>query len=207
MPGPDAYHFRIEISGVTTPLQTPLVLQLLDDSDPPEVLAEATGASPTREDINDILASSVITRPLLEQLQHATLDEQFDVVIDVNLQTGRSAEAAVAQVRNLVETVTAGRETSGRGTEQYVFERLTKSEIEASGAPRRGAVRCRHAQFAFIGSGPTSRCTHSSTGRSPAIKADAARAAFSAAGRGIRWAVIDSGIDAEPHSLRRCTRT
>ncbi len=29
------------------------------------------------------------------------------------------------------------------------------------------------------------------------IKADAARAAFSAAGRGIRWAVVDSGIDAE----------
>ena len=131
MPGPDAYHLRMQISGVTTPFQTPLVLQLLDDSNPPQVLAEATGASPIREDINDILASSVITRPLLEQLRHATLDEQFDVIIDVNLQAADRREAALGRVRDLVNTVTGGRPLTDRGTEQYLFERLMKSEIEA----------------------------------------------------------------------------
>ena len=130
MPGPDVYHFRIAIRGVTTPLQTPLVLQLLDDSDPPKVLAEATGVAPYRDDINDILTSSVITRPLLEQLRHATRDEEFDVVIDVNLKAADRREAALAHVRDLVNTVTAGRSPSERGTEQYVFERLTKAEIE-----------------------------------------------------------------------------
>jgi subtilisin family serine protease len=195
MPGPDAYHFRIEMNGVTTPLQTPLVLQLLDDSDPPEVLAEATGAAPYRDDINDILTSSVITRPLLEQLRHATLDEEFDVVIDVNLKAADRREAALAHVRELVNTVTAGRPMRDRGTEQYVFERLTKAEIEelvrvdasSSDEKLRGSIHRVWPDFQV----------HALIDRSiSTIKADAARAAFSAAGRGIRWAVVDSGIDA-----------
>jgi serine protease AprX len=198
MPGPDAYHFRMQISGTTTPFQTPLVLQLLDDSQPPKVLAEATGASPIREDINDILASSVITRPLLEQLRHATLDEQFDVVIDVNLQAAARREDALGQVRDLVKTVTGGRPITERGTEQYVFERLTKSEIEA--LVRLDAADAGENTHASIHRIWPDFQVHSLLNRSiPTIKADAARAAFSAAGRGIRWAVIDSGIDAHSH--------
>ena len=194
LPGPEAYHFRMQINGVTTPLQTPLVLQLLDGAQPPNVLAETTGAPPVREGIDAILASSVIARPLLDQMQHATLDEPFDVVIDVNLQAARPRESALAHVRDLVSRVAPGREMSGRGTEQYVFERLTKSELEAlvrldtlsSDSDMHGSIHRIWPDFQV----------HALLNRSiPTIKADAARAAFSAAGSGIRWAVVDSGID------------
>ena len=83
---------------------------------------------------------------------------------------------------------------SGRGTEQYVFERLTKSEIEA--LVRLDAARADVDTHSSIHRIWPDFQVHALLNRSiPAIKADAARAAFSAAGRGIRWAVVDSGID------------
>ena len=141
MPGPDAYHFRIAIRGVTTPLQTPLVLQLLDDSDPPKVLAEATGAAPYRDDINDILTSSVIARPLLEQLRHATRDEEFDVVIDVNLKAADRREAALAHVRDLVNTVTAGRSPERARHRAVRVRAAHEGRDRGAGAGRRVELR------------------------------------------------------------------
>ena len=85
---------------------------------------------------------------------------------------------------------------SGRGTEQYVFERLTKSEIEA--LVRLDVARPDVDTHSSIHRIWPDFQVHALLNRSiPAIKADAARAVFSAAGRGIRWAVVDSGIDAD----------
>jgi subtilisin family serine protease len=48
---------------------------------------------------------------------------------------------------------------------------------------------------------PPSRWWSSST--CATVKADAARRSFDATGRGITWAVLDSGIDADHHHSRR----
>ena len=88
-------------------------------------------------------------------------------------------------------------------TRQYVFGRLRgdliqelvrKDRAEAERAPRRGAGEAALSGLARL---PVSRMTNVSI---TTVKADAARNAFSALGRDIVWAVVDSGIDgSHPH--------
>ena len=203
MPGPEAYHFHVQINRVTTALPTPLVLQLLDAAQPPTVLAEATGAPPVREGIDAILASSVVARPLLDQMQHATLDEPFDVVIDVNLQPGTVAGSCAHAVRDLITTVmsTGTPPTMPRRRPASVStssSSLTKSgRSESLVAPRQGQSRRDRLLHRIW---PDFH-VHPLLERSViAVKADAARSSFGAAGGDVTWAVIDSGIDGRhPH--------
>lgn len=207
LPGPEAYQFRMRVEAPEGASRAPLVVQILDP-DQSTVLAEATGLPPVREDLNEILTTGVISRPLMELLSHATLDETFAVVIDVNLQAATDETRAVSNVRHMVSQVLAGdQRTSGRGTEQYVFEKLTKAEIQALVALDRAQTsdndRDNRGSRSIHRIWPDFQVHALIDTSIPTIKADAACTAFSATGRGIRWAVIDSGIGHHSHFTHR----
>lgn len=170
------------------------------------------------------LDRTVIALPLVERM--ATMAAQrtpgeppptHPVVIDLNLDFAGGRQEARRVVIDLVADLVVGAPTrSNRGQRdafvrrldrlspaQYVAASLTEAQVthlverdvtRANGAwPRRGIYRI-WPDFEVRACLTTSGVT---------VKADAARIAFNARGKGIVWAVMDSGIDAtHPHFAR-----
>jgi serine protease AprX len=162
----------------------------------------------------DVLESAIIALPLLNQLKTEGTDRTYDVIVDVNREYPGGRDRAQQRIKELIrELVKAhGLDPKDQGvharktdmTRQYVFGRLRGDLIqELVRMDRERAERGRAADE----QGPAlyrvwpdfmvSRMTHRSFAT---VKADAARNAFSAFGRDIVWAVLDSGIDVNhPH--------
>ena len=164
-------------------------------------------ASPERF-LNE-LDSTVLAIPLLEKMKGARANTSFDVMIEVNLMHQSEAPRTKDQIIRMVEerggTV---RKALGVDTEQYVFARLTKSQIrllaqdnETKRRPAREGAGQRLQETATRSLRPIFKIWPDFevelllTESLATVKADAAHVAFSAAGRGVVWAVIDSGID------------
>jgi serine protease AprX len=174
------------------------------------------------------LERSVIAIPLLKQLKE-DLDDLYHVIIDVNLDfPGGRGEARKAVTERLTKMASTANRLKAMAIDideelgQYVFARLTGHEIlklleideqEAAKESRKSAERqgsselpagVRHANFRdFVAIYRIWEdiVVHPLLTKSlSTIKADAARAAFSAAGERIVWAVVDSGIQGDhPH--------
>ncbi|MGH6898207.1 MAG: S8 family peptidase [Geminicoccaceae bacterium] len=190
-------------------------------SDPEGGAAAAPGASsqPTEERPRaftpDVLETTVIALPLLHQLKAANGTARvYDIIVDVNRDFPGGREQAQKRIRDLIEKLVSahGLDPRDQGvharktdmTRQYVFGRLRGDLIQKlvqkdrqKAERARAEDRQKPALYRIWPDFMVSRMTHRSLAT---VKADAARNAFSAHGREIVWAVLDSGIDANhPH--------
>lgn len=148
------------------------------------------------------LSRSIISIPLLELLEKSKPLQLFDLIIDVNLDylDGRK-EARVRllkRLRDLRPNMTLDLEIDDHP--QYIFASLTAKEIrelvkrDLSEANSEKKLRLIYKIW------PDFPVTTFLTNSVRTVKADAANISFSANGKGICWAVIDTGIDkSHPH--------
>jgi serine protease AprX len=134
-----------------------------------------------------------------EQLGFSTdEDEPIPVMAELNLQFQGGTAAAFARLEELWARVTGDDDPPERIAGQYAAGELTMHQIEclvaADAVPVRWPRRSIHHIWPDF---PVQQHIDASC---VTIKADAARKIFDAAGDGIVWAVIDSGVAAEhPH--------
>ena len=153
------------------------------------------------------LDSMIIALPLLTMFDDGTERDPYDVVIDLNLEYPGGKEDARAQIRQLVDdAVAAVGQTPNQGinqgksaaTGQYIFARLDEAvirELVRLDTERAPALNAR----AIFHVWPDFRVKALITSSIRTVKADAAHVSFSALGRDIVWAVVDSGIARHAH--------
>lgn len=132
------------------------------------------------------LIRTVIALPLLRGIEKRE-DDLHDVIIDINLEYPPGRDAALQHARALI--LAAGyKYNEAKPGRQYIYATLTGRAIRDLVARDANT----HAIFRIWPDFEVSPliCQSIST-----VKADAARRAFASAGRGIVWAVLDSGID------------
>lgn len=169
------------------------------------------------------LTQTVVARPLLDHLEDPeTSASLFDVIIDPNLEFSGGGAAARARIESLIAATGANAPAPRHdAAHPYVFATLTAQAIrdilvlDASPSTDPIPVDAQPGQQRLADPG---RAIHRIwedpdvhaliTSSVATIKADGARAAFGAEGKGIVWAVADSGIDTEhPHFARHATLT
>ncbi|MGE0276488.1 MAG: S8 family peptidase [Nitrospiraceae bacterium] len=191
------------------------------------IASEQGPKKPTQEErIAKNLIKTIIALPLLDKLNKESLDRAADpsrpaatypVIIDLNLDYPKGRDKARDWVFAEIERLISSRGENRRAqsvdrkksgfNEQYVFARLEgnvirelvqqdgkeKEEVRVEqGKPRRArAVYQIWEDFPLTPLISSTICT---------VKADAAQISFSALGKDIVWAVIDSGIQGDhPH--------
>lgn len=169
----------------------------------------------SRDQIRQNLTQTVIGRPLIDKLEASDdPNEVFDVIIDPNLDFSGGREKACERIRDLIGEARAAADPDPRvrfdTAHPYVFARLTRRMIReitkrdaaqavntaASVAPAPGKQRLSGGGRAIYRIWEDMEVRAFLTNSIATVKADAARLAFSAEGKDIVWAVIDSGIDA-----------
>ncbi len=163
----------------------------------------------------------IIALPLLEKFEKEGIDQAYEIIIDVNRDYPGGRDKAQQRLRDLIaELISAHgidpKEQQGVHarktdmTRQYVFGRLRGDLIQelvrrdreeaerATATASRGRQEpAKPALYRIWPDFAVHRMTNVSV---RTVKADAARNAFSALGRDIVWAVVDSGIDGNhPH--------
>jgi subtilisin family serine protease len=175
-----------------------------------------------------MLDRSVISRPLLDQLRQppdsgpgplrgrgvrrspAPGVELYGVVIDLHYDFPGGPEQAAEAVRSLVDAAIARVGTTpSQGIDeskaipggQYVVAHLEPAVIrEVARLDREAPGRASGPRSAIHRIWPDFRVRPLINASGATVKADAGRAAFSATGRGVTWAILDSGIDGKhPH--------
>jgi serine protease AprX len=175
----------------------------------------------------ETLDRTIIALPLLDKIRKAKPSDQFDIIIDVNLEyAGGRAEArkilwqwvdALPDVRPLQgaaargSSVSAPRAGKAQGidgskskySQQYLFGRLSADNIRALVQRNEEARRDTKDGQGRLGPSALYRIWQDDEVRRftnlsiSTVKADAARNAFSTSGKDIVWAVVDTGIDRE----------
>jgi subtilisin family serine protease len=193
-----------------------------DDSPTPRQAGPEEGFDPVT------LYRSVIALPLLQKMETAKPEDQFEVIIDVNLEYypgGRAqartevrawinslpdvhvAEAAAkdAHPRWLPEQQQGINESKSKYSQQYLFGRLSAENIrrlvqlneQARKAKNKNGGSAPAALYRVWLDDEVKTFINSSIST---VKADAALNAFSTSGKGIVWAVLDTGVDSKhPH--------
>jgi serine protease AprX len=185
---------------------------------PPRSTATNPSAPRTRSDeekvrIIDNLTSTLIAVPLLRMMEKepARSTKAYDLIIDLNLSYAEGRDAARQWVFNTIKEILAKRKPSSRSklslqdkrkySPQYVFARLDAAAIRElaqrnnSDAQQQGFRQ--RPVFRIWPDFPLRTLIYKSIGT---VKADAGRITFSAAGKNIVWAVLDSGIERDhPH--------
>ncbi|MFN0073877.1 MAG: S8 family peptidase [Chloroflexota bacterium] len=174
-------------------------------------MPSGTGGESRHEFTPLVLDRTVIAIPLLRELaaeegrRASTADLQpvlYPVIIDANLAYRQGRDAARAQIRGLIDDIlSTGGSVEGEGvndaktnvSNQYVFARLEGSVIRE--LVRRDAAGPPGSQRSIYHIWPDFPVKALITKSVQTVKADAARASFSASGEGVVWAVLDSGID------------
>ncbi|SEK59215.1 Subtilase family protein [Blastococcus sp. DSM 46786] len=155
-----------------------------------------------------LVRPSVLANPLLDPDERARIglpvddDTAIPVLVELNVRYRGGVDEALHQLETIAREeaqMSADRVRAGRLTEDTValrmsmrtMQRLVERDAAGTTAIRDRAIHRVWPDF------PVQPLVDSS---SRAVKADAARRAFSAYGDGIVWAVVDSGIDREhPH--------
>jgi serine protease AprX len=163
-----------------------------------------------RDRIRNNLTQSVIARPLIDHID-ASEDPNavYDVIIDPNLDFSGGREKARERIKSLIHAAQAPPDPDPRvrfdTAHPYVFASLSGRAIrEITGKESQAALTIAQApgkQRLIGGARAIYRIWEDMEVRAfltnsvATVKADAARMAFSAEGKDIVWAVIDSGID------------
>jgi serine protease AprX len=176
----------------------------------------------------DLVTDSVVSRPLMERMQQAGAREVIGVIIEVSTDHPDGPARAVEMVVEFVAEVAPNapvRRSRARSS-RYVAAGLTARQIRALVARDQQEARKPTAQPDLAPDGSPVTKDPSRRSRPPhaaprwaihriwpnfevgalihrtvsTMKCDAARRSFSAAGEGIVWAVLDSGIQGDhPH--------
>ena len=179
--------------------------------------SQAPLAGPDRPQLN--LESSTIAIPLLEQIEEDERERKksgelkepkrpptlFKVIIELNLDYSKGRDEAARHVRDLAKryaNTSVGErinEAKSKFSERYVYGHFHAATIRKFARPdkRTGGpspifrIWLDHAVGRFINQSIST------------VKADAAHNAFGAFGKGVVWAVIDSGVDrSHPHFVK-----
>jgi serine protease AprX len=174
------------------------------------------------------LDRTVIAIPLLEKMRHAEPDEQFDIIIDVNLEYsgGRSKARDIlwewidalpgvrpskdrkdqSEATTQPEQVQGINASKSKYSQQYLFGRLSAANIQALVQQTERARKESPTLDGKPGKSALYRIWQDDQVRTftnvsvSTIKADAARNAFGTSGKNILWAVLDTGINrSHPH--------
>ncbi len=163
------------------------------NADLPESDPDQPGFTP------EVLDKTVISIPLLHQMRDD--GEIHKVVIDLNLDYFEGRDKAREHARELIEAVAGDAQGVNAiktdVSDQYVFATLATGAIRE--LVRRDSDKdiARRSIYRIWPDFPIKTLIVKSLST---VKADAARAAFTALGDGIVWAVLDSGIDRRhPH--------
>jgi serine protease AprX len=123
------------------------------------------------------------------------------VVIELNLRHRDGLEGAAAQFLAHFRARMGDRPDPERVADTYFRAELTQAEIlRLVDADQREPDAANRAIYRVWPDFPVHPLIDISCAT---VKADAARRSFDATGRGITWAVLDSGIDADHHHFRR----
>ncbi|WP_300063662.1 S8 family peptidase [uncultured Roseobacter sp.] len=155
------------------------------------------------------LYDRTVSPPLIERIrkQEEAPDNAADplkVVIDLNLNYREGVKQARAHVFDILEDKIGVPETridkrKSKLTNQYVFARLTPEEIRALArivyGPDPNGISRSQTDREIFQIWPDFEISRLVTKSCVTIKAEAARRSFQALGKGIVWAVLDSGID------------
>ena len=184
-------------------------------------------SDPTKKPFTpETLDRSVISIPLLDKMQEDGLDAVQNIIIDVNLEYPGGRRVARDKIRDWIDELVAVSEAekSGRkkGAEAPGGEGVNRAKSEYSQQYLFGRLSGRNIRALVVRDQEDRKSTTGRDGKPwpPAlyrvwldhevarfanvsvstVKADAARNAFGALGRGIVWAVVDTGIDGRhPH--------
>ena len=159
------------------------------------------------------LESTVIALPLLQKIKKEGVNALQDVIIDIHLQYPAGREGAKVWILKKIGELTGKTEFETKNearnklSQQYLFGSLTGKQIRAlvraDGIDGRKAASEEHLRRAIYHIWPDFDIEPLISKSVRTIKADAARASFTAFGEEIVWAVIDSGIDkSHPHFER-----
>ena len=156
------------------------------------------------------LQRSILAVPLIEEIDNANLTIH-DVILELNLKyRGRSGvdsarRKAVRLVRDIVQKLAyetsetpLGVKGKSQFAHQHVFARLSKAQLRILATKLESAV-----DRPVFRIWPDAEVLGQLNESIRTVKADAAMNAFGARGRGICWAVIDSGIDGAHRHFRK----
>lgn len=195
--------------------------------EPPSSGQASTQSDPEEKPFTpEVLDRSVIAIPLLDKMRGAEPDKCFDIIIDVNLEysggraearkvvwdwvdrlpgvrpssdgaeTAGAAEAAEVAADQKSEDKQGINRSKSKYSQQYLFGRLSAENIrnlvkearKDTGSSPLYRIWLDHEVKRFVNQSVST------------VKADAAHHAFSASGKDIVWAVIDTGVDhTHPH--------
>jgi serine protease AprX len=148
---------------------------------------------------NEIIAEALIDPHEREAMGLSTADDApLPVVIELNLQHASALGGAVEQLKAAWQSASIGGSPPTPTAEIYCRTDLTLQQVRALVAADLAVTdRSRRAIYRVWPDFPVQPLIDKSCST---VKADAARRSYDAAGRGIVWAVIDSGIDkSHPH--------
>lgn len=167
--------------------------------------SKAKPSEPGPSEAFERLDTTWIDVPLLEQMRApGGARRVYRVIIDINLlhKDGRARARQTAHdlVKEVIGSASRGiDEAKSRYSSQYLFARMTGTEIKKlveRSVDARNDGQPAPIYKVWLDIEVEAHLTKSIS----TIKADAAKAAFSAAGDDICWAIIDSGIDGKhPH--------
>jgi serine protease AprX len=168
-----------------------------------------------RDQIRRNLTQTVIGRPLIDKLDASNdPDAVYDVIIDPNLDFSGGRQQATQRILHLIANAKHPGDPDPRvrfdTAHPYVFATLTARAIRELALedsrpspaiePVTGKQRLASGSRAIYRIWEDMVVRAFLTNSAATVKADAARMAFSADGKDIVWAVIDSGIDqTHPH--------
>src|ERR1017187_4664814 len=171
----------------------------MDDNRPPDQPVPDAKPDERRRFDPENLVRSVIAVPLLRNIEKDPAELHW-VIVDVNLRHSEGRQGAKNTIYKLVEdTLREGGDSNpyqkvnrskSDASQQYVYARLRGNIIRSIvQREQRNATRAIfHIWPDFIVSAQIWKSVAT-------VKADACRRAFAATGKGIVWAVLDSGID------------
>jgi len=169
---------------------------------PIEFRRDQTATDQTSDFNPENLLTRVIAEPLASKIQAAP-EDYFDVIVVLDTGNPQGTRAARQAVTGYLDMLAQRAQTkidyqaNGDATHPYVYATLTgtliRALIELDRSPATGPVSIHQIwEDSHVGALITKSIA--------TVKADAAHVAYSALGKGIVWAILDSGIDAtHPH--------
>jgi subtilisin family serine protease len=175
-----------------------------EDDEPTE---EPTAQERARRRDRPLVQRAIVSDALMDPEERERIgfdpdpEAPMPVVIELNLRHRDGLEGAAAQFLAHFEARMGDRPPPERVADTYFRTELTQAEIlRLVDADQREPDAASRAIYRVWPDFPVHPLIDTSCAT---VKADAARRSFDATGRGITWAVLDSGIDAHHHHFHR----